>query len=478
VTVEPLTWGSRAGRLTLAATIVASGAAFLDGTVVNVALPHIGADLGGGFATLQWVVDGYLLTLGSLVLVGGSLGDLLGRRRVYLWGIAGFGIASAACAVSPTSATLIAARIVQGVAAALLVPSSLAILSSAFTGADRGRAIGAWSGLSGVFTALGPFVGGTLVDAFPWGWRLVFAINLPLVTLAWWLTKLGVPELPGRPSDLPLHVRLDLRGATLAVVGLTLLVHPLIEAGQLPHWLIATELVTAVVALAGFLRLEAREPAPMLELGLFKLRSFSVANLVTFVVYGALGTATFLLSLQLQDRLGYSALEAGASLLPLTLIMVLFSARIGMLLPRIGARPLLTAGPLIVAVGLLGLSQIAEGTRFWTGVLPWVVVFSGGMLLVVAPVTTTALADVPQDSAGVASGVNNSVARIAGLVSVAVLPLVGRLGGAAAGSSRAYAHAVVAAAVLCALGGIIAMVGLPPLKPHQLQRQPHHPVPR
>ena len=458
-----LEWGTRPARLTLAATITASGVAFLDGTVVNVALPRIGEDLDAGLSELQWIVDGYLLTLGALVLAGGALGDHLGKRRVFLWGILGFGLASALCALAPTAPMLIVARLVQGAAAALLVPGSLAILSSAFAGADRGRAIGLWSGMSGVFTALGPFAGGVLVDAFDWGWRLVFLINVPLLALAWWLTVAGVPELPGRPSSLSLWKRIDGRGAVLAALGLGLVVHPLIEWNHLPRSFAVGELVLGLVVLAVYVVSEHLATEPMMPLGLFTIRSFSVANLVTFAVYAGLGGAMFLLSLQLQLRLGYGAVAAGASLLPLTVILLAFSSRVGAALPRVGARAFLTGGPLLMAAGLVGLSRVAPGTAFWSGVLPWVVVFSVGLLFVVAPVTTTVLGDVPMTQSGVASGVNNAVARVAGLIAVAVLPLAGTatLGSDQPGADTTYANGMLLAGVLCVAGAIVALVGLP-----------------
>jgi EmrB/QacA subfamily drug resistance transporter len=454
-------FGSRQGRLVLAAAVTASGIAFLDGTVVNVALPRIGADLGGGFATLQWVVDAYLLTLGSLVLVGGALGDLLGRRRVFDAGIAGFGLASLGCALAPTAGVLVGARAVQGVAAALLVPGSLSLMSSLFEGADRGRAIGAWSGLSGVFSALGPFVGGFLVASWTHGWRLVFLINVPLVVVALTLSRTAVPDLPGTRGA----TRLDVAGATLVTAGLALVVYPLIEWVRLSHAVSVALLAAGALALAAFLLVESRSAHPMLPLSLFRVRTFTVANAVTFVVYAALGAAFFLLVVTLQLGLGYSPLQSGAAGIPITLVLLLFSSRVGGLVPRLGGRLLLTVGCVLMAWGLMLLGLLHPGSRYLTGVLPGVLVFAAGLVLVVAPVTTTVLGDVGPDRSGVASGTNNAVARIGSLIAIAVLPLASGLSTASSHDPRAitdgFHTAMIGTAGLCLLGGLLALVGLP-----------------
>ncbi|MFN8167863.1 MAG: MFS transporter [Candidatus Nanopelagicales bacterium] len=470
MTAAPLLMGTRAGRLALAATVVGSGVAFLDTSVVNVALPAITRDLGGGFATAQWVVDGYLLTLGSLVLVGGALGDLLGRRRVYEAGLVLFALASVACGLAPTAGALVGARMLQGVGAALLVPGSLAILSSSFAPDHRGRAIGAWSGLGTVFTALGPFVGGVLVDTGPSGWRWIFLINVPLVALAIALSRRGVPDVPGTRTDAPLLGQVDVLGGVLAVVGLGLLVGPLIEVASLGGAAVAGLLALGGAVLVGFVLLERRRqaglrPPPMLPLELFGVRAFTVANLVTFAVYAALNVGFFLLTVLLQVGLGYPAWQAGLAGLPVTVMLALFSSRVGGLIPRIGARILLTAGCLGIALGLVLLARVAPGSTYATSVLPALVVFGGGLVLVVAPVTTTALADVDQQHSGAASGVNNAVARVAGLVAIAVIPWLGGLTGAALsggeGLVEGYARAMLAAAVLCVVGAAVAWIGLP-----------------
>ena len=452
---------SRHGRIVLAAAITASGIAFLDGTVVNVALPRIGADLGGGFATLEWVLDAYLLTLGALVLVGGALGDLFGRRRVFEAGIVGFGVASLGCSAAPTATVLVLARGVQGVAAALLVPGSLSLLSSVFSGADRGRAIGAWSGLTGVFTALGPFAGGFLVESSRHGWRLVFLINVPLVVVALVLSRAGMPSIPGNRGA----ARLDLAGAALAAAGLGLVVYPLIEWSRLPHPVAASLLAVGAVLLAAFGLVERSVDAPMLPLSLFRIRAFSVANVLTFVVYAALGGSFFLLVVTLQESLGYSAVASGAAGLPITLALLLLSARVGGLIPVVGPRLLLTGGGLVTAAGLLLLGTIHPGSTYLTGILPGVVVFALGLSLVVAPVTTTVLGDVAPEHSGVASGTNNAVARVGSLIAVAVLPLASGLTSLGAMDPVALAagfhRAMVISAGLCAAGGLVALVGLP-----------------
>lgn len=468
MTDDPLTLGSRPGRLVLAATVVGSGIAFLDTSIVNVALPHIDADLGGGFATVQWVVTGYLLTLGSLVLVGGSLGDLLGKRRVYIAGLVVFALASVLCGLAPTAGALVGARLLQGVGAALLVPASLAILSSVFTAEQRGAAIGAWAGLSGVFTAIGPFVGGALVDSGPSGWRLAFLINVPLVALAVWLAVVGVPALPGTRTDAPLRGQVDVLGGVLTVGGLGLVVGALIEYSRLGPVPALALVGAGVVVLALFVLVErrrerTRRPPPMLPLRLFAVRAFTVANLVTFVVYGALGSGFFLLTVLLQVSLGYSALQAGVAGLPVTVILAVLSSRIGALVPRVGSRLLLTLGCVGMAVGLLLLSLLRPESSYLATVLPAIVVFALGLAFVVAPVTTTALADVEPAESGAASGVNNAVARIGGLLAVAVLPLLGGLGGGGLAGGAAfvdgYATTQRLGALLCIAGAVISWFG-------------------
>lgn len=467
----PVHYGTPQARIILLATILASGMAFLDGTVVNVALPRIESDLGGGFSTIQWVLDSYLLMLGSLVLIGGALGDLLGRRRVFLWGIVGFGITSLACGLAPTAATLVLARAAQGLAAAFMVPGSLAILSSVFAGPDRGRAIGLWSGLSGIVTAIGPFIGGTLVDAHPSGWRAVFLINLPLVLVCIWLVRKGIPDIPGTRTTAPLLGQVDIAGGLLAVLGLGLLVGALIEASRIGVAWSAAGSVAGVAALALFVAVERRRavtmrPPPMMPPHLFAIRSFSVANAQTFVVYGALGAVLLLFTVGLQIGLGWSALAAGAAGLPITIILALGSARVGAWLPTIGSRPLLTAGPIIMTIGIGILATIRPGATYLFPILPGIVIFSLGLVLMVAPITTTALGEIPTDQSGVGSGINNAIARIAGLVAVAAIPLAAGLTSIDADAGAAvfdgYTRAALWCAALCLAGAAIAWFGFQP----------------
>ncbi|HWB65835.1 MAG TPA: MFS transporter [Mycobacteriales bacterium] len=453
-----VTYRSTAGRGLLVATVLGSGVAFLDSTVVNVALPRMAASLHSGFATMQWVLDAYLLTLGSLVLIGGALGDVIGRRRVFLIGLVGFGATSALCGASPDGRVLIVSRAVQGIAAALLVPGSLSLITASYTAEDRDRAIGAWSGLAGLASALGPFLGGWLVGAASWRW--VFFINLPLIAVAIAVTLRCVPESRDEEPGLSTLSRLDLPGAVLASGGLALLTFPLIENDAA---MAVRGSLFAAAAIAGvlFVVAEHRRAHPMLPLELFGSRTFTIANAVTFVVYGALGGALFLVAVQLQTGLGYSPLEAGAATVPITVLLLLFSARVGALLPRVGARTFLTAGPILAGGGLVLLARAVPGSSYAGGVLPGVLVFAAGMCLVVAPITATALGAVEPARAGLASGVNNAVARVAGLVAVAVLPVVA---GAPSGthlSTHGYRLAMIVAGVMAAAGGVLALAGLP-----------------
>jgi EmrB/QacA subfamily drug resistance transporter len=432
--------------------------AFLDGTVVNVALPRIALSFGAGFSTMQWVLDAYLLSLGALVLVGGALGDVFGRRRVFLVGLVGFGVTSAVCGAAPTTGVLIAGRAVQGVAAALLVPGSLAIITSSIAAEDRDRAIGQWSGLAGLTSAIGPFVGGWLIDVASWRW--VFFLNLPLIAAAVAVTLKGVPESHDPAVRGHGLARLDLPGAVLTAAALGLLVLPLIES-RAGTGIRVGLFAGAAVAFAGFLLTEHRSAAPMLPLGLFRRRAFTVAQVVTFVVYGALGGAFFLLAVELQTGMGFSPLQAGAATAPTTVVLLVFSARVGGLIPRIGARPLLTAGPLLAGAGLLLLTRATPGQTYLTGVLPGILVFSAGMCLVVTPITATALGAVDASHAGLASGVNNAVARIGGLIAVAVLPVIAGAGTSTRLPVHGFRVAMAVTGALAAAGGLIALVGLP-----------------
>ena len=449
-------YGTPAGRWVITASVLGSGIAFLDGTVVNVALPAIGEDLGGGLAGLQWTVDGYLLTLGALLLLGGSLGDLYGRRRMFVAGLVAFTAASAVCGIAPSMGALVAARAVQGVGGALLVPGSLALLAASFAPEDRGAAVGAWSGLAGVATALGPFLGGWLVDAV--SWRLVFLINVPLAAVAVVLTLRHVPE----SRDLEASHRPDLAGALAATVGLAGVVFALIEGpvdGASARVLVSGGV--GVAALIAFPFVERRTAQPLVPLSIFRDPQFTGANATTIAVYAAFGGALFLLVLELQQVLGYSALAAGAALLPITVIMLALSARTAALSQRIGPRLPMTVGPLIVAGGLVLAAGLGPGDTYAAGVLPAVVVIGLGLALTVAPLTAAVMAAVDEHHVGVASGVNNALARIGTLLSVALLPLVAGLGNLAPGDPRytdGVSRALLVSAGLCVVGAAVAFV--------------------
>ena len=452
---DGVSFGSSAGRWKLAVTVLGSGMAFLDGTVVNIALPDIGRDLDASTSSLQWILNGYLLTLASLILLGGSLGDRYGRRRVFVLGVGLFTLSSLLCAVAPTVELLIGARLLQGVGGALLTPGSLAIIESSFQRSDRSRAIGAWSGLGGVATALGPLLGGYLVQAV--SWRAIFLINLPLGIFVMAMASRHVPKV----RDPSASGRLDFGGVALAALGLAGTTYALIEApdqGASVPVLLAG--IGGVLALVGFLFAERRSPNPMMPLGMFSSRQFSGANLVTFAVYAALGGFFFLFVSFLQISMGYSPIAAGAASLPVTALMLAFSARSGALAQRIGARIPLTVGPLVIAFGLLMLTRIEPGDDYLSGVLPGVIVFGLGLTLVVAPVTSTVLAAADARHAGVASGINNAVSRVGGLLAVAVLPVIAGLTGDSfydpAKMNDGFHMAMVACAVLAAAGGVLA----------------------
>jgi len=457
-------FGSTTGRWVIAATVLGSGMAFLDGTVVNVALPTIADDLDTGLSGLQWTLDAYLVTLASLLLLGGSLGDQYGRRRVYLLGMAAFSAASLLCGLAPDIRLLNVARALQGVGAAMLVPGSLAILTSTFHPDDRARAIGAWSALAGATAAIGPFLGGWLIDAV--SWRLIFVINLPIAAVAAFITLVHVPE--SRPDPVPGAAagsgpaRPDVAGALTVSLGLGALAYALIEGagGFGPEEVAAA--AAGLAALVAFVVVERRHPRPMLPLTIFRSRQFTGANLTTLAIYAALGGTIFLLVLELQLVLGYSALEAGASLLPVTMVMLLLSSRMGQLAQRVGPRGPMSVGPLIVAAGLGLLARVGPGSTYVTDVLPAVTVFGLGLAVTVAPLTAAVLAAVDDAHMGVASGVNNAVARVAGLLAVAVLPAaVGLdLAGGAVALTDGFRRATVVGAALCVVGGLIAFVSI------------------
>ena len=446
---------STQGRWVVAAAVLGSGVAFLDGSVVNTALPAIQRDLHASLAGQQWVVTGYLLTLGSLLIVGGSLGDLFGRRRMFELGLAGFGVTSVLCGIAPNLTVLIAARVLQGAAAALLVPGSLAMISAVFHPHDRARAIGTWTGLAGVASAIGPFLGGWLIDSV--SWRGVFLINPPLVIVAIVIAHKHVPESRGE-ADRSAH--LDIPGAAALSIGLAGVVYALIE-GPSRRWPTAS-IGAAIVGTAGlvaFTVIEARTAHPMVPLSVFRSRRFAGANAATFVIWGAIGAVFFLLTLHLQNDLGYSAFEAGAAGLPVTTLMALFAGRSGQIAQRIGPRLPMSLGPFVVAAGFTLLARVRPGQTYVGSVLPAVLTFGIGLVITVAPLTATVLAAVDDRHAGVGSAINNAVARVASLLAIAVLPALSGIATGGTGSlGDGFARAMWICAAMAALGGLTCVV--------------------
>ena len=442
--------GSAAGRWVVAATVLGSGMAMLDATVITIALPAIGDELRAGLGGLQWTLDGYLLTLSSLILLGGSLADRFGRRRVFVLGTVWFALASLGCAVAPTIEMLVAARTLQGMGAALLTPVSLAILQTALVSEDRGRGIAAWSALTGVASAVGPALGGWLIDTASWRW--IFAINLPFAAAVVVIAMRFIPPL----RDDRAAGRLDIPGAVLCVASLGALTFGFIHWGEVgfgPWVVLACGL--GALGLAVFVRVERRAPHPMVPLRLFTNRRFTGTNLVTFGLYAALTSAMFLLVVWLQEGLGYSPLAAGLATIPVTVLMLLGSDTAARVAARIGPRLPLTIGPVVAGIGLGMLGGVAPGVSYVSRVLPGVLVFGLGLTIVVAPLTATVLAAAADEWAGVASGVNNAVARTGGLLGVAVVPL---LAGGATGES--FRTAMLITAGMAVVSGVIGWFSL------------------
>jgi EmrB/QacA subfamily drug resistance transporter len=449
---------SRSQRFTLVAAILGSGVAAIDGTIVNVALPAIQADLGGGLQTQQWVSNAYLLTLGSLILIGGSLGDIYGRRRVFVLGVGAFGVLSLACAVAPTVETLIAARALQGVAGALLTPSSLAIIAAAFSERERGAAIGSWTAWGGIAVIVGPLVGGFLVDQTSWRW--IFAINVPLVLVTLVLARGAVPDAP------TVKRRVDVVGATLCALGLAGIVFGLIEQPRF-GWgspVIVFALLGGAVAFGAFVVYEQRASHPMLRLDLFERRNFAIANLETLAMYAGLSVLFFFLFIFLQQVAGYSAVRAGLTTIPVTVTMFALSRRFGALADRYGPRLFLSVGPLIAAGGILLFLRAGLKTSYVSDLLPALIVFSLGLAATVAPLTATVLADADESDAGIASAINNAIARVAGLIGIAAIgafvssTLPGDTFAPNRESVDAFHQAILVCAALVAGGGIVAAV--------------------
>ncbi len=451
-----LLFSSAPGRWVVAVTVLGSGIAALDATVVNIALPTIGREFHTGVGALQWVMNGYTLTLAAFLLIGGSLGDRFGRRRLYSIGIVWFALASAACGFAPTALFLIVTRVLQGVGAALLTPGSLAILEASFVPADRARAIGAWSGLGGVAVAAGPLIGGYLISAASWRW--IFFINVPIAAAVVALTAKHVPE----SRDLSVTGKIDYAGALAGVVFLTGITFAFIQAPTL-GWsspAVLTMVVAGAAGLAAFLVREGTAASPMLPLGVFRERQFAATNAVTFIVYAALTGATFLLPVELQVVSGYSPLASGLAFLPLTVIMLTLSARSGRLASRIGPRLQMSVGPVVVGAGLALLTLATYGSDYLVYVLPAVLVFGLGLAVTVAPLTSTAMSSAPAEHSGIASAVNNDVARFGGLLAVAVLPALAGVTGTVYlhpdALAAGFRTAVLISAGLCAAGGLLA----------------------
>lgn len=442
---------TRQQRLVIAVAVLASFVAFLDGTVVTVALPAIDRDLGGGLTTQQWVVDAYLITLGALILLAGSVSDAFGRILVLRIGLIGFGVASVAIALAPDPIVLIVARALQGAAGAFLVPSSLALITSTFRDAAQGRAIGIWTALTTCAMLAGPVIGGLFVDLL--SWRLAFLINvLPIGVTLWLLTRLTHRD-ERRPD-----ASIDWLGAALCTLGLGGFVFALIEQPNL-GWgspLILITGIGGVIMFTAFLIRQRTAPAPILPLGLFRVRNFWTGNVATAFVYGALTLNGFVVGVYLQQGAGLSATLAGLASLPGTLLLILLSSRVGALAGRLGPRLLMTVGPLVMAAGALLLLTVRDDFSYWTQVLPGILVFGLGISLTVAPLTSAILGSIDTARSGIASAVNNAVSRVAGLIVIALLATI--VGGSL--DLDGFHRAAIVTAALMVVGGLVSFAGI------------------
>jgi len=435
---------TRAQWGTLIATILGSGVVFLDSTVINLALPALSKEFGATFADLQWVVDGYMLSLASLILISGSLGDIFGRKKMYVTGLIVFGITSLLCGFAPNVATLIVMRIAQGVAAALIVPEGLAIINTNFPDDKRSVAIGRWAAWSGIATILGPLIGGYLIQTVTWRW--IFFINVPIVAVCLWLGILNIQE---SRDDRPRTI--DYLGGLLTIGYLALITYGLIE-GPAMHWNMATagSIISGIILFAFFIALEARKSDPMVNLRLFASRNFSGANIMTFAMYGALAGFFFLLIIFLQQSAGYTSIEAGLSTIPATILLLLFSGRMGVYTEKYGPRMFMTLGPIISGLGILTLVNLPHASNYLFNVLPGVLLFGIGLTLFVTPLTATVMSSVSRQDSGIASGINNAVSRAAGLIVVALLGLFG--------AENAYVFGTLLCAGLAVFAGVASFI--------------------
>jgi EmrB/QacA subfamily drug resistance transporter len=435
-------------RLVLIATILGSAIVLLDGTIVNLALPKIAEQLHIGFAGLQWIVDGYMLSLSSLILLGGALGDIFGRKRIYLAGLVGFGASSLVCAIAPNALVLVVARVVQGVFGALLVPGGLSIINTNFSRSERGQAIGRWTAWTSIAIVIAPLVGGSILNVASWRW--IFIVNIPMVIGC---LLLGLSSIQESRST---HRRyIDVKGSLAAALALASTTYGLIE-GPATHWHIwsVVGLVLGIVAMTGFVLIERYEKHPMVDISLFTSRNFTGSNLMTFCMYGALSGFTVALVIYLQQHIGYSSLQTGLTTLPTSVLMFLFAGRIGKLSSRFGPRRFMTVGPILMGVGMATLFFLRRGDSYVVHILPGILLFAVGLVMTVAPLTTTVMTSVDEDESGIASGINNAVSRVAGLIVVAVLGLLG--------AAHVFHFAIALCASLAVLAGIISFVWIEP----------------